>query len=112
VRYEDIISDPISELDRVITFLELPGVKERTLTEAVEFASFKNMRKMEIEGIFQNGILNPADKADTDSYKTRKGRIGGYLDYLDQEEIDYLNKRIGEDLSPFFGYVSKTSNSN
>lgn len=112
VRYEDMISDPTAELSRVITFLDLPGVPERTLTKAVEFASFENMRKMETEGTFQGGILKPADQADTDSYKTRKGRIGGYLEYLEQEEIDYLNMRIGEDLSPIFGYVSKVSISN
>jgi hypothetical protein len=106
VRYEDIIANPRAELRRVINFLELPWITEETLAEAVEFASFENMRKMESEGKFQGGILRPADKTDPNSFKTRRGRIKGYLDYLPQEEIDYMNQQIREELSPFFGYAA------
>ncbi len=104
VRYEDMIHSPLKELQRVFAFLELTSISVQTLEKAVTFASFENMRKMESEGKFQSAILKPADKTDANSYKTRKGRMGGYHDYLSQEEIDYLNQRITDALSPIFGY--------
>lgn len=104
VRYEDLIQDPPGQVRKVLDFLNLMDISEQNIAGAVEFASFENMRKMEAEGKFQSGILKPADRSDTNSYKTRKGRVGGYLEHLEQEEIDFLNRRIGEKLSPFFGY--------
>jgi hypothetical protein len=63
------------------------------------------MRKMEAEGRFQSGMLKPADKADQDSYKTRKGKPGGYIDHLSPQEIVTLNKKMYQELDPFFGYT-------
>jgi hypothetical protein len=105
VRYEDMKNAPKIELRRVIDFLGLGFIPDQTLAEAVEYASFDNMRKMESEGKFSSGILNPADKNRQDSYKTRKGKVKGYLEYLDQVEVEYLNRQMRENLSPFFGYI-------
>jgi hypothetical protein len=105
VRYEDMKADPQKSLRQVIDFLGLQIITEKTLQEAVEFASFENMHTMEQQGIFTSGILNPAESDNQDSYKTRKGKVKGYLDYLDDEEIEYLDLQIREHLSPFYGYA-------
>lgn len=104
VRYEDMKTDPCGQLRRVVDFLGLEAIPDAILNGAVEFASFENMRKMETQGKFNSGILNPADQQDTETYKTRKGIVKGYLEYLDEEEIAFLNARVSEDLSPIFGY--------
>ena len=62
------------------------------------------MRRMEAEGKFQSGILNPADKIDQESYKTRKGAVGGFADYLSESEIESLNRRMQDRLSKIYGY--------
>jgi hypothetical protein len=59
---------------------------------------------MEKDGNFQSGVLKPAERSDEDSYKTRKGRVGGYTDYLTDDEIRRLNEKMQDDLSAFFGY--------
>ena len=104
IRYEDIQVDAHKELRRVLDFLGLPGISDDVIYEAVNFASFDNMRKLEEQGRFRTGILNPADKADFDSYKTRKGKIGGYKDHLSEEEIQRLNTKICHSLTDFYGY--------
>lgn len=105
VRYEDMKQDPHGELRRVFDFLGLTMIDADTINEAVEFAAFENMRKMELRGSFRDGILNPAVKTDQESYKTRKGQVGGYRDYLTDDEIQRLNHKMLNDLSNYYGYT-------
>jgi len=110
VRYEDMKRNPARELRKVLDFLGLGPVGDDTLQEAVRYASFENMRKMEREGNFQSGVLNPAQRSDEDSYKTRKGKIGGYTDYLTEDQIQRLSNKMQKDLSAFFGYGTPNDN--
>jgi hypothetical protein len=104
VRYEDMHADAQRELGRVLDFLGLEEIDQNTINQAVEFSSFKRMRRMESEGKFQTGILNPADEMDKESYKTRKGVVGGFEEYLTTSQIDALNAKMRSTLSDFFGY--------
>lgn len=104
VRYEDLKANPHHELRRILDFLGLQAIDSATVAEAVAFASFENMRKMEAEGRFRSGMLNPAEKDDQDSYKTRKGRVGGFAEYLNEDEIERLNQKMRDTLSDFYGY--------
>jgi hypothetical protein len=106
VRYEDIQSNPHKELRRALDFFGLGEINKEIIDDAVRYASFENMRKMESEERFNTGILKPADRGDVNSYKTREGKVGGYFTYLDPEEITILNQRIRDDLSDYFGYNS------
>lgn len=105
IRYEDLKASPQTELRRIVDFLGLQEIDDGTLREAVEFASFENMRKMEEQRQFQGGMLNPANQNDQESYKTRRGKIGGYAEYLSPEQIEYLNHRMETELSSFYGYI-------
>lgn len=104
VRYEDLKAAPQAELRRVIDFLRLDFIPDAALADAVRFSSFENMRKMEAENRFQSAILQPADKGDDETYKTRKGKVKGYLDYLEPDQIRALNRLMEDLLSPIFGY--------
>ena len=106
VRYEDMQANPAGELRRVLDFLGLHSVSQDILDEAVRYASFENMRKMEAQGRFRHSMLNPANPADQESYKTRKGKTGGYIEHLSPGEIEALNKKMDQELDPFFGYTS------
>ena len=104
VRYEDVHANARHELGRVLKFLGLEEIGQNTIKQSVEFSSFKSMRRMESEGKFQTGILNPADETDQESYKTRKGVVGGFKEYLTANQIDALNEKMQSTLSDFFGY--------
>ena len=48
--------------------------------------------------------LRPGDKTDAESFKTRRGVVGGYTDYLGDTEIEFLNQYIAKNLYRDFGY--------
>ena len=106
VRYEDMKANAQHELRRVIDFLGLESIPDGTLAEAVEYASFENMRKMEAQGQFKSGILKPADQSNQDSFKTRKGKVKGFADHLEEADIGFLNRAMREKLSAYFGYTA------
>jgi hypothetical protein len=62
------------------------------------------MQKMEKEGKFESSMLKPAELEDTESFKTRKGKVEGFFDYLTLEEIEVLNHKMRTDLSDYYGY--------
>ena len=103
VRYESLRADACSQLRQVLDFLGLNQIGEETIAEAVQFASFDHMRQMEAEGRFQSAVLNPADAKDQESYKTRKGKVGGYAGYLTSQQTEVLNRKM-EALSDFYEY--------
>lgn len=104
IRYEDMHVNPRNELRRVLDFIGLHTVNNEQVFEATRFASFENMRKMEEMDALNSFRLRPGDKNDEESYKTRKGKVGGFFDYLTQDEIEYLNRRMSELLTDFYGY--------
>ena len=105
VRYEDMRENPRRELRRVVDFLGLEAISDQTVADAVEYTSFENMRRREAAGEFQSGILNPADKADADSFKARKGKVRGFVDYLSESQLQELNQKMQVELSDYFGYA-------
>jgi len=104
VHYEDLHASPETQLRTVIDFIGLQVINDQTISEAVQFSSFENMRQMESDAVFNTGILSPADKSDENTYKSRKGKIGGYKDYLSETEIKFLNQKMEKELSPYFNY--------
>ena len=102
VRYEDLHADTAGELRRMLEFMPVADVRDDVITEAVEFARFENMRKLESSASINR--LRPADKADPESYKTRRGKVGGYVDYLAPEQAAWLTDRMRDELDPIYRY--------
>jgi hypothetical protein len=105
VRYEDMRAHPERILGRILAFMGTPGTEDE-IREAVAFASFENMRKMEANSTFwlSGGRMRPRDRKNPQSFKTRRGKVGGYRDHFDDGEIAEIDRRIAEQLSPVFGY--------
>jgi hypothetical protein len=104
IRYEDLQRGAAVEMRRLLDFIGLHDVSDAHIADGVEFSSFDNMRGMEMRADFRSGRLRPRDRNDMDSFKTRKGVVGGYVDYLEPEQIERIERRISEQLDPFFGY--------
>lgn len=104
VRYEDMRVAPAGELRRVLDFVGLVEISDGIVQQAVKYASFDRMHELEQSDAFGSPALSPGDKEDAESYKTRRGVVGGFVDYLTQADIDYLNTRI-QALSSFYGYI-------
>ena len=106
VRYEDIHQNPQKELRRVFNYLCINDINDEVLNEAVDFASFDNMRKMEAKDKLSTVKLRPANEKDKESFKTRKGKTGGYVDYLSNKEIKNLTEKMKNELDNYFGYTN------
>ncbi|MEX0924381.1 MAG: sulfotransferase domain-containing protein [Candidatus Paceibacterota bacterium] len=107
LRYEDMSSDTYHEMVRLINILGLP-LKEEALTQAIAFSAFDNMKKRERSGeLYIKGRFGAGETKDEQSYKVRQGKVGGYKDALQPDDIKYLNDQINNFLSPFFGYHTK-----
>ena len=104
LRYEDLHRNPSGELLRALAFLGIPEVADRTLEAAVEAASFDRMRELEVLGGVESHRLQPANAADPESFKTRRGVVGGFRDYLSVEQADWLEARMRDELDDWFGY--------
>jgi len=73
--------------------------------EALEFSRFENMQKLEAAGVFDSKILHPGDAHDPESFKVRRGKVGGYREYLSAEDLEYAADALME-LDRRFGYSS------
>jgi hypothetical protein len=107
VRYEDLRRDTAGELGRVLRFLgETPTEVE--LADCVAFASVENMRKLEEKtGSWLAGSrMKPGDKANPDSFKVRRAKVGGWRDYVDDGQAAGIEALIERELRPGFGYTA------
>jgi hypothetical protein len=101
VRYEDLHADPGGALAAVLTAMDLP-VGDAAIDAAIGFSRFDNMRKLETANAFGSDRLKQAKSGDAESFKTRKGKVGGYRDYLTGADLDYVQGRIAARLSPLY----------
>lgn len=102
VRYEQLAADTRSTLAQAVEFFRIPSVTDDHLRRAVDQASFERMRRFESAGTLEDSRLRPADPHDPESFKTRRGRVGGYVDYLTGEQIAVIERRVRQRLAPVY----------
>jgi alcohol sulfotransferase len=105
VRYEDMLAEPVVWLKAVAQFLEIPA-DDAQIRDAVDYASYDNMKKMESEERFQlsGGRMKPRDKSNPNSYKVRRAKAGGYKDYFDADQIREIDAYVKKHLNPVYKY--------
>ncbi len=103
VRYEDLQLTPNEQFRRVLAAVGETDPQARHFENALEFSRFGNMRKMEASLEYDRQLLQPGDVNDPESYKVRRGKIGGYVDYLDPSDIEYADQAMAA-LDRRFGY--------
>jgi hypothetical protein len=95
VRYEDLHADPAASLRRVLAFLGAGRVNDHQINVAVEHARIDNLRRLERGGAFADPCLQPGDPRDPDSFKARRGVVGGYRDFLRPADVAYVGRVFG-----------------
>lgn len=106
VRYEDLRADTRRELRRILEFFGQQPT-DADLDDAVQFASIDNMRRMEVENASKLGAqrsMKPGNADDPSSFKVRRGKVGGWTDYVTEEQAAELDRMVRERLDPVYGY--------
>ena len=111
VRYEDMRANTQYELTRVLDFLEIEA-EPATIADAVEYASFKNMRSIEAKGssevragVLRTSAIQGGVLSDQNSLKVRKGKVGGYKEELSSEVVNFMDDLVREKLNSSYGYT-------
>jgi hypothetical protein len=102
VRYESLHADPAGTLRGVLEAIGLRDVTDEELAQAVEFARFENLKKLEATAGVRAGALRPKDQSDPDSFKVRKGRVGGYRQALSPDDIDFIEEALRRTPCPLY----------
>ena len=92
--YENMMHNAQDTLKTLLDFAGADEVAPSTIAGAVEFARFENMRKLEQKDSFQNDILRPADQRDPESFKVPRGKVGGYSEYLTEDDVRYIDSIV------------------
>jgi hypothetical protein len=108
IPYEELRPEPAKALRRIC---DLCGwdFSDEEIADAVEWASFDNLRKLESDGHFRSGGITLRNRDDQETFKVRRGKVGGYRDDLTPEQGRELEEIVAKRLSPSFGYVAATA---
>jgi hypothetical protein len=112
VRYEDLNADTEAELRRVCDFVDFDA-GAASLRVAAERASFSSMKSGERTGSFshQDSRFGNRGSDSADAFKVRRGKVGGYRDYLTPRQAEEIDTLIDNRLVRGFGYRSDEAQS-
>jgi len=105
IKYEDLLSDPFKELNRIIIFLKkfmTFKYDDYKIQNIISSTSFEKMQKMENdEGFFEM----PFKKSDQDKVKFfNKGKKNDWRKYLDKNESDIIENKFEKEMKEL-GYI-------
>ncbi len=103
LRYEDCRRNTRRAFGAVLAFFGFREINEEALDQSIQFSSFENMKNMESNEKFKTGILLPRNAGDPDSFKVRRGIVGGYKQYFAEQDLIYI-EHVLTSLDPRFGY--------
>jgi hypothetical protein len=113
VRYEDMRRDTAQVLGQILDFIGTPASPEEK-RDVVNFSSMENMKKMEQKRTFRfsGSRMLPGDRKNPDSYKVRRGKVGGFSDYFDPDQVSSIEQMLQKTLQPVYGYSRHQADEN
>lgn len=103
IKYEALRAAPAEHFRDLLAVLGESTPDMTIFEEALEFSRFENMQKLEAAGAFDSKILHPGDVRDPESFKVRRGKVGGYREYLSGEDQAFAASALAK-LDARFGY--------
>lgn len=104
VSYEGLLGDPERGLSEVLRFVgSVP--QPDAVAAAVAHCGFAAMREREQDGQSKARALRAFDPANPQSYKARRGEIGGYATYLTPDERSTIDGIVAAQLPPRLSWI-------
>ena len=102
-KYEQLRSEPVPTLHK-ITQLMGENFSEDEVRAAVEWGSFDNLQKLETSGTFSQGGMKLVNANDPSTFKVRRGKVGGYRDDFEPQQVAELEALVRDNILPELGY--------
>lgn len=102
--YEGLKANPNGELTRLLKFIGLSSISKEAIENAVAFGAFDKMKIVEKTKAISHHSLGNNRTNSEEGLKVRKGEVGGYKNYLGDNEIRFMDEMIKEKLSDFYFY--------
>ena len=100
IQYERLMNSPLAGVDSMVCWLCPKRVFEADqLKRVVDESSFSAMQKQERDGVLgkkYGSILSPADPTNQESFKVRRGVIGGYRDYFTSDDLSFADQLLSQ----------------
>ena len=103
VTYENLHANFKKELERILHFMDLP-CRDEYIDQAEQQGEFSRMKQMEKNNQYKTSALSVKDPNDKNLYKVRSGKIGDYVKYFSEVEIEFMNNEINDKLTDQFSF--------
>ena len=103
VKYEELRSEPVPTLQKIVQLMG-ENFSEEEIRAAVEWGSFDNLQKLETKGTFSQGGMKLVNANDPSTFKVRRGKVGGYREDFDPQQVAELEALVRENILPELGY--------
>lgn len=95
VSYEQLAKDTAGVTAKILKFLG-GKVDEAALAQAIDASRFEAMQRDEV----RNGIPDhDYDRTDSDARRMRRGKAGGFVDYLSADQLSLIEARLASGLT-------------
>jgi len=102
--YEEMVANPFAALKQTVAFLDWPKRPDAHFYRVIDNARFDKMRALEASNRLDSKHLRPPPDGNPEGFKVRRGKVGGYRDYLSEADLAYINAFLAERLDPFYPY--------
>ncbi|HSG89339.1 MAG TPA: sulfotransferase domain-containing protein [Pseudomonadales bacterium] len=106
VRYETLRAEPVAGLAAILRHIGLE-IPDEVIEAAVEHSRFERMQQRERDGDLPSkggSRLAAGDPDNADSFKARRGKVGGYRDELTPATVAWAEARVTERMHARFAY--------
>lgn len=96
ITYEATCINAVAVLRSIVVFVG-GEVSDTVIERVVASNTFDKMRKRETSGEYDKRYhtkLRPGHAENPESYKVRRGKVGGYVDYLSADDIAYCDELL------------------
>lgn len=102
VTYESLHATPLPALRSAMEAIGLDDSTAAELEAAIDFARFENLKKLEAGAAVRKAALRPKDQDDPESFKVRKGCVGGYRQSLSDDDIAFIEDALATQPCPLY----------
>lgn len=105
LHYESLRAAPEENFRLLLAALGETSPNPDAFKHALGFSDFANMQRLEAAGVFDSKILRSRDVGNPEAFKVRRGKVGGYRDYLSAEDQAFAAEALKQ-LDARFGYTA------